>query len=828
MASIILSCSSPYCKLVILSPFVLFLCFLSSCRSLQELPSYNTFTVSSFRYPETHLRPYDFSYIRVDLPPWFSSMSIAVESDVDLDAARPKSTLPMICFRDGSPPLPDVLDTNGTGFVLGTLSNGSFEGIEGLQNVQCYPMQRNITMKLTNEQISPGIWYVGLFNGIGPTRSQSKMIVRAPAYSFSANVSVEGCTTITMLGQYCNQTVDLLSCDESDSHNITEIFSDVNSSDQTIGNLVSCRNSVESSCLGDGEPKVYYLEVVRITEQLTIMATNVRFSLTSSNNTGNINDTTLMCFARHGAMPSALLHDYSGDVNKAPLVIRSPKIGRWYITILPVNLSKELGGVQDNNIQVCYSMNPQLLECPAGKAGSNCTWETYILQTVLRRDSFLFESNYLPVSGIVSSDRANFHLEPLISNSSYGGGLDDTWTYFLLDIPRGAAGVNLHIHLTSDTKIDYEIYARFGGLPSLDNCDYYYANKTRNSDGSMFFMSYNSSEEKVDFYILYVREGTWGFGLRHLNTIISTSKDQTSLSVSLERCPKGCSSHGSCKYAFDASGLTAYSFCSCDRDHGGFDCSVEIVSHRGHVWQSVALIASNAAAILPAYWSLRQKAFAEWVLFTSSGVSSGLYHACDVGTWCALSFRALQFMDFWLSFMAVISTFIYLSTVDEAFKRTILTAVAILTALMAITEATRSSNIILVIAIGTLGLFIAWLVELSTKYRSLSFPIGFSLNMIARWHIIRGWVQNLIKTLLRRFRWGFVLAGFSALASAGISWKLETSESYWIWHSIWHVTIYTSSFFFLCSKGAPVDSQNQNPPDGTYGLTRQDSFPRGE
>lgn len=25
-------------------------------------------------------------------------------------------------------------------------------------------------------QISPGVWYVGLFNGIGPTRTQSKMV----------------------------------------------------------------------------------------------------------------------------------------------------------------------------------------------------------------------------------------------------------------------------------------------------------------------------------------------------------------------------------------------------------------------------------------------------------------------------------------------------------------------------------------------------------------------------------------------------------------------------------------------------------------------------
>lgn len=53
-----------------------------------------------------------------------------------------------------------------------------------------------------------------------------------------------------------------------------------------------------------------------------------------------------------------------------------------------------------------------------------------------------------------------------------------------------------------------------------------------------------------------------------------------------------------------------------------------------------------------------------------------------------------QFMDFWLSFMAVVSTFVYLTTISEVFKRAIHTAVAILTALMAATKATRYIELI--------------------------------------------------------------------------------------------------------------------------------------
>lgn len=30
-------------------------------------------------------------------------------------------------------------------------------------------------------------------------------------------------------------------------------------------------------------------------------------------------------------------------------------------------------------------------------------------------------------------------------------------------------------------------------------------------------------------------------------------------------------------------------------------------SGAGHIWQSISLVASNAAAVLPAYWALRNK-----------------------------------------------------------------------------------------------------------------------------------------------------------------------------------------------------------------------------
>uniref|UniRef100_A0A1J3JQ93 Transmembrane protein 8B n=1 Tax=Noccaea caerulescens TaxID=107243 RepID=A0A1J3JQ93_NOCCA len=791
--------------------FFFFSFAVSICNSLQESglddDDGRFFTVSSFRYPKSEVRPYDTRYIRVDLPPWFSSLNVAMESDVDITEKSiskiSKSLLPVICFRDGSPPLPDAPTK---GLELGRFFNGSFEGAQDVEIAeQCYPMQKNISLRLTNEQISPGAWYVGLFNGIGVTRTQGKMIVRSSAFSFSANISVEGCKTATMWGPSCNQTIYPLSCSRFDNQ---------------TGSVVSCTDSVPSSCLTGVETKTYALDVDGIAEQLVIMASNVKV---------DSNETYLMCYARFGAIASETLHDYAGDIHKAPLVINKPKAGRWYI----VASSHRLVQGTSSSSKVCFSMNVKVLGCPQGKAGSNCGQQIYMLQAVMRRGSLTpFESYYFPVNeASPSGSSTDFPLEPIFSNfSSSIPELDrSTWTYFLMNIPQGGAGGHIHFRLTSASTIQYEVYLRFGGLPTVDDRDYYYVNRT-SASRSMFFSLYNSSQEKVDFYILYAREGTWSLGLRQLNDSTAPAPFRglpTLVSLSLERCPRRCSSHGNCRYAFDASGLTSYSFCACDRTHGGFDCGIEIVSHRGHIIQSIALIASNAAALLPAYWALRQREYPEWVLFTSSGISSALYHACDVGTWCVLTYNVLQFMDFWLSFMAVIGTFVYLSTADEAVKRTIHTVVAILTALLALTKATRASNIIIVLAIGSLGLLIGFLVEFVTKYRSYCGSAGFSLNMLDRPRAVKEWFSNLIKTLKKRFRWGFVAAGLVAFTMAAISFKVETSSSYWIWHSIWHVTIYTSSFFFLCSKIAIVNNENQTHQGAdNYELTRQDSLPR--
>lgn len=185
---------------------------------------------------------------------------------------------------------------------------------------------------------------------------------------------------------------------------------------------------------------------------------------------------------------------------------------------------------------------------------------TGFLQRVPRSGSSTpSESYYLPIDKDIPMEIEdgfhlddNFPLEDLLSNFSLG---NDSWTYLFLDIPRGAAGTNMRLQLASEKKLAYEIYAKYGGLASIDSWDYY-VNSTSSSNGLKMLALNDSSEGKINFYILYAREGLWSFGLRHPSFV--DYKQRTTMLISLEGCPKRCSSHGQCHYAVDESGLTFY------------------------------------------------------------------------------------------------------------------------------------------------------------------------------------------------------------------------------------------------------------------------------
>ncbi|XP_059658383.1 uncharacterized protein LOC132304660 [Cornus florida] len=764
-------------------------CLVVLCSCDDDLSTSNAISLSTVGCPKTKLKPYGWIYIRVDLPSWYSSVSISLQSDVNIDiesiGKHPSKKLPIICFRDGGPPLPDVSNDSLKSLVLDHFfKNGSAEDIQYLQNVgHCYPLQKKITLTMTNELIAAGVLYFGIFNGIGPIRTQKKMINRGSAHTFSSNITIVGCPDSTKTGEFCSKTVYDLVCGYYDINEFSrneQVASQM--MDQTVGDVVSCKNSLEASCFELMEQKLYSLNFGETAEKLIIMVKSSKFDQTAFiNYTMEASGISLMCYARYSALPTPTLHDYSSNLSKGPLVIPLPKVGTWYFIIQPVNQPNLYGGGVEEKSNFCYSLEWDVLQCPLSKAGPNCNWKRYKLQADSKYNQAVSDDYILTGEDRVM-ELAKFTLEPLLSNFSYGDKSDVAWTYFFLDNPPGAAGKTIHIQLVSDTKISYEIYARFGGLPSLYNWDYYYSSKTSNSNNGSMFKLYDSNERRVDFYILYAREGTWNFGLRHPIHIGAPLNPRTTMHISIENCPNRCSGHGTCQSQNGTTGFFLYSYCLCDRFHGGFDCSVEIFPQAVQRCESIFLIASNAAALFPAFRAFSKKAYLEAIVFAFSGISSALYHACDVGLWCSFSFQVLQFTDFWISFLAVVSTFLYLPTIGNIAKWTILSIAGMITAFMAAVEPTRSINIVIVLALGALVLVVGWLIEFFGTIELQSYSLSSSLNNLPRQRNLKAWFKKLMRTLCERFHWGYVLLGSISLSVAVTSREVETSQNYWIWH----------------------------------------------
>lgn len=176
-------------------------------------------------------------------------------------------------------------------------------------------------------------------------------------------------------GQFCNQTVNTLSCNES--YNLTGIGLDIEFY-RTMGkNFIACTNADGIVCHEDDGPRIYSLDVRAIVEALYIAVANVTFDETQPSNITRRH--ALICYARYGAMPLKTVYDFSGDISKAPLAINSPKVGLWYITIQPIDISNK-SEVQSNSSRSCYLLQWQVLQCPLDKAGLNCTSERYMLQ----------------------------------------------------------------------------------------------------------------------------------------------------------------------------------------------------------------------------------------------------------------------------------------------------------------------------------------------------------------------------------------------------------------------------------------------------------------
>ncbi|XP_024532895.1 uncharacterized protein LOC112347026 [Selaginella moellendorffii] len=693
-------------------------------------------------YPDRTIGPSGWDYFRAEIPVSFSVLSIILTKK----RWTSQGSGPLVCFQFGGLPLPSapVESLEVAIKMAGERRNVSTTG-------KCALFQESVHINMTNEQIVSGVLYIGTFSDPSPHRTQSTMISRGPTYNFEAQVAVSVCKD-NFAGEVCNRSVSVLSSSSSSEFSVSGVERIANGTSQASGNTSSWRILL-GNCVARGEWTFFLLQIPDLVSSLEIRV----------DTDAAVSDMKLA--ARHEALPQ--LSDVSTG-NQTQLVIEAPMKGAWYIGVTGDNST---GGSNS-----CFSLLWRIQDCVAGYGGAGCNSPSIPLERVVSRASESpFDSSFLPATK--TSTKSGWFSWKLLNVQAVNTTL--RWLYLNLEVPNGAAGsvLSFEVHFPEASLI--EAYARFKGYPTLESWDFRHTSKNNKS---------------LSFDVTYPAEGFWSIGVRHSLAVEAALKFR----VHLHGCVDSCSHHGSCTTRYEASRLSFYSFCNCDRTHGGIDCSEKLLSLSARSLQIAALVGSNAAAAFPSFWALRQKAMSEWLIYTTSGIASAIYHSCDAGGWCALSYDTLQFLDFWLSFLAVIFTCLYLAEVLGLTKPTLHVAAAVITAIIAKNkDRTSARSALLVIGIGAAVLLLGLLWELWGQNR-LRRCQPFRLQSI-RLYSLELQRSALVKKLRQRFVWAYVGIGVMIVAFAGVCWKQETARNYWIWHSLWHVSIYTGAFFLLFS-----------------------------
>lgn len=845
--------------------------------------------LAALNYPNIQIGPYTWRYFRIEVPRAFAELNVLLTRKwTGEQGGKQKAKVPMVCFRVGSPPLPDLLleSPQAAAMAAAKAGNSSRTGC-------CAWFLTNSSISLTNMQIPAGLWYVGVFSDPEPGRFQAKMITRGSTFTFGVHFTVSGCKTPNLRGRDCDVAVKSLYFEtppvssiesgwsQKRLHNqetiLTKTGTNLDVNVKTMPDLIHQSNgvgdkeenawtSLTSQRVDVGAWKYFALEVDDFALSLQIRA------VCMSPNCGAGIGTSL--YLSHGALPDD--GDNGTVMDSPPITVSAPRRGLWYVGVRNPTTTSPLD----------FDLHWRV---------ESCAVSTISMERVLVDEwgESPFNSYYGPAGGDSLIHSPWFSLSEV---APVGTTSPKNWTFFFMEVPRGASGAVLSVKLRHGVHATSTVYARWEGLATLDNWDVKVVNSEEKGDvdelsldlvypaegiwcigvhyvkefepvhetsadftqrSSRFFLIWKNTTKSIAHWYENVVE-CLGAAKRSLWRIIGHNKvsekflfasaeadmirpsgpapaTQPSTELSSERqdaeaqmhisvhgCLNHCSGRGRCVTGYESSRLHFYSYCHCDAAHGGIDCSVPLLVPTDETVQIWTLVGSNFAALLPSYWAMQHQGYSEWMAFTASGAASGFYHSCDAGGWCALKYDTLQFLDFWLAFLVVIVTCVEVASLKQNVKAVAHVGFAIVTAAITKEDATSAWNVLLVAIMGLAGLLFGWALEC---WRLELIPTWFrairaidSIRPVIRLESIHRFGEQLLHQLKGRFRWGYLIAGLGILCTAGLSWVLEAAETYWIWHSLWHVSIYTSAFLILCSTATsawPPERRTLSPQAST-------------
>eukprot|EP01039_Chlorochromonas_danica_P002711 gene2711-2961_t len=336
-------------------------------------------------------------------------------------------------------------------------------------------------------------------------------------------------------------------------------------------------------------------------------------------------------------------------------------------------------------------------------------------------------------------------------------------------------------------------------------------------------------------------------------------EERISLSVYFQSCPVGFCVHGRCMVQRQGT-LLAVSLCECDYPYAGEHCDYSTLSQTEYLLEIVSLVVTNFAILPAVLLAATQGLFVIAVGLFSSGFASAFYHLCDTDVYCVLPFSALHVVDVLFSQALIgLVVLLYAPLSPRTFDASCLGLVALLTAPV-VADPTNPVTVVVVLVSVLLfvGLSLA-IVLYSERYQCLrgvagidysllqpappspsakqrgsymSLPVARSgsdseerhssldLEMVTFTRNAspslspeaanlpvdgEGDDDNALLPKQAPSKWSSLNSFFCGIAlglTGLICFALQQKGSYWVLHSVWHLSVMIAAYLLLLGRSA--------------------------
>ena len=388
-----------------------------------------------------------------------------------------------------------------------------------------------------------------------------------------------------------------------------------------------------------------------------------------------------------------------------------------------------------------------------------------------RHQRALFDIQYLP-------QNYNFNLSTNENVFLY-------WNVFSLTDSGGTLDITLHLSsfVANTSTSKGSVNATVHGCVMRKTTSNKQSNLL-NCVGTEIQLSSSNKNNPITWHFPFPASGTWTLNLslqctdlNSLNSACAKGFLPGRLSVSIVSCIDDCNSdmkHGSCGvYRSDA---ILFSACRCKVDWMGLACNDgrNALSYYTQLLHTLLLTLSNLMFIPCIVLAIYRHFYTEALVYFFVLFMSSFYHACDQpgqAVYCLLPYDTLQFSDFLSSITAIWFTLIALAKLPHPFE-SFLHVLGLIS--LAVCVSYNRFNIWTTIVPAVVGVLIV-LSKWTFKY-----------------HKLKKCYPGRKKTLFSIVP-GVICAGVGMSLYA----FLETSENYYIVHSIWHILMASAVLFLL-------------------------------